>query len=170
MITGMLIGDRALIARLTAAPAQNKPRIDATVQALGFALEAHVKARKLTGQVLNVRTGRLRASISQSTAMQAGDSRSRFESTPDRAVATVGTNVVYGAAWEYGSRAHDVVAKVAKALRFEIGGQVFFRELVHIPAQAPRPFLAPSLQEMRPLIVERLRAALVDGMTRSLRP
>lgn len=169
MIFGTLLGDRDLVARLQRMPAATKPRIDATVQALGFMLEAKVKAQKLSGQVLGVRTGRLRASISQSSARAPGDSRSRFVSTPTASLYYVGTNVAYGGAWEFGSRAHDIVAKNALALRFEIGGQVFFRRRVHIPAQSPRPFLAPALQEMKPMIIERLRMALVASAQQGLR-
>lgn len=169
MITGTIIGDRDLFARLGArslGPA--KAAIDNTVRALGFELERRVKRNYLTGQVLNVRTGRLRASISQTTQMQPGDSRSGFVSTPSTAVATVGTNVVYGAAWEFGSRAHDIVPIRAKALRFEVGGQVLFRRRVHIPAQAPRPFLRPALENMRGFAIQQLTRALQESMARSL--
>jgi phage gpG-like protein len=170
MISGSIIGDRELVKKLGVMPARAKAAIDATVQALGFELEAYVKARKLTGQVLKVRTGRLRASISQSSAQRGGDSRSRFVSTENSATAIVGTNVIYGAAWEFGSRAHDIVPLRAKALRFEIGGQVLFRRRVTKPAQAPRPFLRPSLQEMKPHIIERIEATLRRVAVETIKP
>lgn len=164
MITGTLIGDRQLIARLNAMPAAMKTEIDATVQKLGFELEARVKRDFLTGQVLKVRTGRLRSSISQG----APDSRSRFESAPTKAIYYVGTNVSYGVAWERGIRAHDIVPVKAKALRFEIGGQILFRKRVHIPAQAPRQFLEPALTSMRGLIIDELGKALKRGAEKAL--
>lgn len=158
MISGALVGDRQLVARFKALPQRVKTAVDQTTDALGLRLQASVQRDYLTGQVLRVRTNRLRGSITRG----AQDSRSRFESTPVTAFAYVGTNVSYGRTWEYdGIPAHDVVPIRAKALRFEIGGQVFFRKRVHIPAQGPRPFLAPALQAMRPLIITSYQALLV---------
>ena len=48
----------------------------------------------------------------------------------------------------------------ALALRFEIGGQVFFRRKVHIPQQEPRPFLQPALDDMKARITDKLGEAL----------
>ena len=39
-----------------------------------------------------------------------------------------------------GTKAHDIKAKPGKVLRFEKGGQVFFRKKVHKRAVAARPF------------------------------
>lgn len=165
MITGYLIGDKALLARLDAAPGKMKAEIDMTVQKLGYALQAKVQTNYLTGQVLRVRTGRLRSSITQG----APGSLSRFESTPDKAIAYVGTNVSYGVAWEKGLPARDVVPIRAKALRFEIGGEVIFRKRAHIPAQAPRKFLEPALVEMKPTIMHELGQALKRGMLEAMK-
>ena len=152
MISAALIGDKSLIERLGRVAPAMKKEVDATVMKLGFELQARVQTQKLTGQVLHVRTGRLKSSITQ-----------RFESTAEMATSIVGTNVSYGVMWEKGIAAHDVVPVKAKALRFEIGGQIFFRKKVHIPAQAARPFLEPALQEMRPQIVDELQKALIRG-------
>ena len=152
MIGGALVGDKVMIERLGRVGPSMKQEVDDAVRKLGYALQARVQMNKLTGQVLKVRTGRLRSSVTD-----------RFESTPTTAVSTVGTNVSYGVAWEKGIAAHDIVPIHAKALRFEIGGEVFFRKKVHIPAQAPRQFLEPALQEMRPQITSELQAALNRG-------
>ncbi len=168
MITGSIIGDRELIKRLEGMPAAAKARIDATVVALGYELEARVKTTYLRGPrpgKLGVKTGRLLSSITHGAA----DSRSRFESSPTSSVYYVGTNVPYGAMWERGIRAHDVVAKNAKALHFMWHGQEFFRRRVHIPAQAPRPFLRPALDDLRAHIVERLQIALKTSMEQAVK-
>ncbi len=162
VITGALIGDKALVARLGRIPDAMKAEVDATVAKLGYELEARVKQDYLTGQVLKVRTGRLRSSISDRTV-------SRQEITGTSSIYYVGTNVSYGVAWERGIKAHDVVPVKAKALRFEIGGQVLFRKRVHIPAQAPRQFLEPALQALRPLILSELQAALSRGAQAALK-
>ena len=166
MISGVLVGDRELLARLTALPAKAKARVDQTVQALGYELQARVQRDFLTGQVLKVRTGRLRTSITQGNP----DSRSRFESTPIKAVAYVGTNVSYGRTWEYdGIPAHDIVPIKAKTLRFEIGGEVFFRKRVHIPQQGPRPFLRPALAAFTPFAVQKLTVTLQTAVKEALK-
>ncbi len=164
MITGALIGDKALIARLQKVGPAMKAEVDRTVQKLGFELEARVKRDYLTGQVLHVRTGRLRSSITHG----APDSVSRQEITPDSSIYYVGTNVSYGVAWEKGIRAHDIFPKRAKALRFEINGEVIFRKRAHIPAQAPRQFLEPALASMKPLILSELQDALKRGAEKAL--
>lgn len=165
MISGYLVGDKALIARLGDVSMRMKAEVDTTVQKLGYALQARVQTNYLTGQVLKVRTGRLRSSIAQGS----GDSRSRFESTAEKAIAYVGTNVTYGVAWEKGLPARDVAPVRAKALRFEIGGEVIFRKRVHIPAQPPRQFLEPALRDLRPTIVYELGQALKRGMLEALK-
>lgn len=170
MIKVSIVGDRETVLKLERAPGLIKARVDRTVIGLGLELEAYVKARKLSGQVLKVRTGRLRSSISQGSAMQAGDSRSGFRSTPNTAVYTVGTNVKYGAAWEHGARAHPILAKRGAALRFVIGGQVLFRKRVNMPAQAARPFLAPALEENRAHIIERVTVAAQSALTDAIKP
>ena len=52
---------------------------------------AHAQRNKLTGQVLNVKTGRLRGSVTQ-----------KVEVSPTRITAKVGTNVFYGKLHEFG--------------------------------------------------------------------
>lgn len=165
MISGYIVGDRQLIARMSAMPDDLRRGVEQTVKALGFELQSRVQVQKLTGQVLKVRTGRLKRSISPSAG---ADSRSRYEQQGDASYYYVGTNVSYGAAWEYGAKACDIVPVKAKALRFEINGQVFFRKRVHKPAQAARPFLAPALQEMRPMIEEQLAAVLKRVATQGM--
>lgn len=164
MISGYLIGDKALIARLKAAPDAITAEVDQTVQKLGFELERRVAIDYLTGQVLHVRTGRLRSSIAHGKP----GSTSRQESTSTSSIYYVGTNVSYGVAWERGIKAHDIVPKRAKMLRFEIGGQVLFRKKVHVPDQPARPFLEPALDAMKPLIISELQRALSRGMQKAL--
>lgn len=164
MITGTIIGTRELIARMTELPKAAKVEIDATVLKLGYELERRVKVDYLSGQVLKVRTGRLRSSIGHGNE----GSVSHQETTATTSIYYVGTNVGYGVAWERGIAARDIVPVRAKALRFEIGGEVLFRKHVHIPAQPARPFLEPALMSMRSLIMTQLQAALNRGMQKAL--
>jgi phage gpG-like protein len=166
MISGYIVGDRALVARIAGAGAIVKAEIDVTVQKLGYALQARVQTQKLTGQVLRVRTGRLRSSIAQNSA----DTRSRFESTDTTAIAYVGTNVSYGAAWEHGFSRK--VGAGARGGPRTISGKALDSYIRRHPPgvrQVPaRPFLAPSLFEMRAQIQTELGAALKRGMQKAL--
>lgn len=167
MISGFIVGDKALVARIAGAGAVVKAEIDATVQKLGYALQARVQTQKLTGQVLRVRTGRLRSSIAQGAA----DSRSRFESTDTHAYAFVGTNVSYGAAWEHGFNRR--VGAGARGGPRTLSGKALDSYIRRHPpgvrAVAARPFLAPALFEMRATIQTELGAALKRGMEKALR-
>jgi hypothetical protein len=157
MIGGTLVGDRALVAKITAYGPEAKADMDRTVDMLGLMLQGNVQRDYLTGQVLKVRTGRGRASISRGQP----DTRSHFEETPITSTAVVGTNVDYMRGWELdGFRAHTVVPIRAKALRFEIDGQVFFRKRANIPAQGPRPYLKPALLAFKSYAIEAMRASL----------
>ncbi|HUC76726.1 MAG TPA: hypothetical protein VMS04_15600 [Vicinamibacterales bacterium] len=164
MVSGALIGDRELVARLGRLPEQTRRDVRDTVIALGFELQRIVQTQYLDGQALRVRTGRLSSSIGQRTARSPGDTRTRFEDSGDRFDYYVGTNVSYGRAWELGftTPAFTVYPKTAKALRFEVGGQVVFAAHANIPAKshAARPFLAPALADITPLATQKLGDAL----------
>jgi len=167
VITGTIVGDRTLIERLGKMPPAVTSEVDAAVQKLGFELQARVQGSKLTGQVLHVRTGRLRSSLAQG----ASDTRSRFESTTDAAIAYVGTNVSYGVAWELGfSRRVGAGARggprtlTGKSLQTYIA-----RHPPGVRQYAARPYLAPALFEMRAQITQELGVALKRGMEAALR-
>ncbi len=92
----------------------------------------------LTGRVLKVRSGRLRDSILPNSRLTA---KGGF---------FVGTNVVYGIAWEKGftRKGYDIFPRTKKALRwFDKGGTKRFAASVKIPAQtfSPKPFIAPAI-------------------------
>ena len=68
---------------------------------------------------------------------------------------TIGSNLVYAAAHEFGAKAHTIVARNAKALRFKPAGQyVFktnqgfiFRKSVNIPALPARAPIKTGILE-----------------------
>lgn len=83
----------ALMARLKDGKVKLHANMLRTVTRLSIEVQAAVKAEKLTGQVLHVRTGTLRRSINRQVT---DDERG--------IMATVGTNVRYAAVHEYGFR------------------------------------------------------------------
>lgn len=124
----------------------------------------NIVIRKLTGEVLHRRTGRLASSIFAKVAQ-----------TRRRTTGSIGTRVWYGVMWEkYGHPAYTVVAKNARALAIPTGsaigyrkqsgrvfekkgieaglrsGTVIFRKRAHIPAAPPRPFIDPSIKQVQP--------------------
>ena len=119
-----------------------QPAMRAGLDAANVTTVAYIQEHKLTAAgptFLNVRTGRLRRSARATRAANFGANGVR---------STVGSNVSYAAAHEYGARAHKITAS-GKALRFQPGGKsVFqrgkgfiFRKSVNIPAlPARRPF------------------------------
>jgi len=117
-----------------------------------------VKAEKLSGQLLNVRTGRLRRSINQRVVVSGSS-----------VTGTVGTNVEYAAIHELGGtiKAQLIEAKKAKSLRFELAnGKVMFRKSVQRPEikMPARSFLLSALKDLhREHVVEdEIRKALIE--------
>lgn len=169
MISGYLIGDRQLVAKMDGLPAAVQRDVAKTVDMLGLRLIQKVVSDKLSGQVLKRRTGRLAASI----ARGASETRSKFEQTETTATSIVGTNVSYGKTWEYGAHvpAYDIFPKNRQALRFMMNGKEVFARHVHMPARdiKARPFLAPALQEMKPLIIAELQAAARNAAARAMK-
>lgn len=57
---------------------------------------------------------------------------------------------VYGAFWwifiDRGTKAHDIVARKKKVLRFEKGGETIFAKRVHLKRMRRRPFISKAAQ------------------------
>lgn len=167
MITGYIVGDRELIARMQGVPAAMKAEVDKTVDKLCFELEASVKTQYLTGQVLRVRTDRLRGSITR----RAPETRTRVVITDTAAIAYVGTNVSYGAFWEHGFT-RKIGAGARGGPRTLSGNALATYIARHPPGTrqyAARPFLAPALASMKAKIVADLGAALQRGMVAAMK-
>jgi phage gpG-like protein len=150
-ITGKIVGAANVRLRLLSAGPRVRAAVEREVRRITIDLQRRVKEKKLSGQVLNVRSGRLRRSINQ-----------RVRVLGDSIRGTVGTNVNYGAAWERGFTVpeRDIFPKDKKAL-FWPGAR---HPVAHVHQaerkEAARPFLVPSLDEMRVEIPRRiLRAA-----------
>lgn len=90
-VRGEIKGDREVVADLRRFDAAARGEIQKGIGRIALKLLTRVKAQKLTGQALNVRTGRLRRSITQ-----------RIEASADEISGIVGTNVDYAAIHEYG--------------------------------------------------------------------
>lgn len=156
-ITGKVVGAEAVTARLLGAGERVRESIRKEIARLTIEAQSDVK-RKLSGEVLNVRTGRLRRSITQTVRVER-----------DAIVGRVGTNVEYGRAWEQGFtvRARVIEAINKKALYWP-GARHPVRSVFQPERKVgARPFLKPALDAKRSAIRDRITAATVRGIKAS---
>ena len=149
-------------ARLAAYPAALTAALSAKAAELAAALADMVKNDKLSGGVLNARSGALRDSIAASVSADA-----------DGVVASVASegDVKYAAIQEYGGKtsAHEILPVKAQALAFVIGGaQLFARRVEHPGSLIPeRSYLRSSLDDMRDEILAALAEAATETWERA---
>lgn len=159
MLSVTLTGADELDAKLDGLPAAILPAIAARSAALADQLLTLVHA-KLSGAVLQPRTGALAASI--------GVDGPRIEG--DRVVTTLfsGGDLKYAAIQEYGgvTSPHDILPSRAKALAFLAGGAVVFARIVHHPGShiPARSYLRSSLAEMAAQIDAEMKSAVLDAV------
>jgi phage gpG-like protein len=124
---------------------------------LRIALEARIQ-QKLSGEVLQLRSGALSASII-SSIRDDGDATS---------VSIASTGVPYAAIQEFGGKtaAHDIIAVRAKALAFSAGGDVAFARSVHHPGSTipAHSYLGGSLAEMHDEIESGFKQAILEAL------
>lgn len=153
MITGKIYGAVLTIERLRAIPAKSRDRLTQTVQRLTFTLEKNVKADKLSGQVLNRRSGRLSRSVN-----------SKFENTATGIYGIVGAYAPYAGVhedgWDGTVRSHTRTSRLGN--QFVV--QAHHR---HVPQ---RSYLRSALDEMRPRILTDISKAAGDAVRETLRP
>jgi phage gpG-like protein len=147
-----------LSARLDAWPAAFSAALAAKASELAAALVDRVKNEKLSGSVLNSRSGALKASI-VAEVLTNGDEVS----------ASVGSDgsVKYAAIQEYGGKtaAHEILPAKARARAFIAGGELRFACKVEHPGSLipERSYLRSSLDEMRGDIVAGLADAAAEA-------
>jgi phage gpG-like protein len=159
MIKGWVVGDKEVVARLAAMPERLHAGILRTVMALCLTLQGKVRY-KLSDDVLHVRTGTLRRSITQ-----------RVDDSKDSISGIVGTNVAYAARHEYGFSGTESVKEhlrtIKKAFGKEIkGGSVTFSVRAHSRKvnYPPHSFLRSALAEMEPQIKAALERAVAEAV------
>jgi phage gpG-like protein len=118
-----------------------EPALKQLIQRLTFKLLAMVKADKLSGQVLNVKTGKLRRSIN-----------AKFENNGN--TGTVGTNLIYGKVHENGGpieiSAHMRMMKQAFGRHVKVPREISVSNYI---ANFPeRSFLRSALKDIEPAI------------------
>ena len=140
MISVEIVNAEKVSAHFKSLPALLRSELAKSMNKLAFDLQAHVKEDKLSGQVLNVRTNRLRSSISKVVTEQTNEIS-----------AFVGTNVVYAAIHEYGGQVRTRLGtgKISSKLH----GKAF-------AVMPERSFLRSALEDFRQNIRDELQAAV----------
>lgn len=164
MLSVQLSGDRELITRLQSMPEAVRNALLRKVTVLTIELQKKIRTEKLSGQVLNKRTGALQSSIFREVISTA---------TSVEGKVAAGKDVPYAAIHEYGgtTKPHVIAPKNAQALHFFMNGKEIFAKSVNHPgSKMPmRSYMRSALGEMRVEIVEGMTEAVKEGMRSTIR-
>jgi|SRR6185369_1371492 len=159
--------DKNTDARVLAAIAVRKDAVIENLRrsmaALMFRLQRKVVTEKLSGQVLQHKSGKLAGSVSVEPVEVTATS------ITGRVTAATGP-AWYGRVHERGGeRSYIIVPRVKKALAWKGSGSnardgKIFAKIVHHPPLPKRPFMGPALEEMRDTIVDTLKRAAGRAM------
>ncbi len=119
----------------------------------------HITSRKLSSRgptTLGVVTGRLRGSI---RATRASAGTSGVESS-------IGTNVKYAGAHEYGSKPHVIRPRNGKFLRFSGRNGVVFARFVNHPGTPARAPIGTGIEERKDNYSQAISKAIEEAWTR----
>lgn len=157
MINVTLVGERELVAKLQRMPRGLHDVLRRRISSLVMLLKARVQ-RKLSGEVLNVRTGALRRSIQAEVLDEGNAIWGRVFSTGD---------VKYAGIHEFGGKtpAHIIEPRNGSVLAFMMGGSMVFARRVHHPGSVmpERSFMRSSLREMREQIISTISDGLLEA-------
>jgi phage gpG-like protein len=122
---------------------------------LSIKLTNHIRTDKLTGTVLNVRTGRLRNSIKYNVS-----------SNSNQVIGIVSTNVVYARIHEYGSKGsvnvNGFTRKISQAFGKSITPKtVDVKSHIRRVNMPERSFMRSSLADMKSEILNKIKGAVV---------
>ncbi len=149
-------------AALAAMPDLVRQALSSKITMLAAALQAKIQ-QKLSGGVLNARTGALARSIVATIDDTGADIAVRIGPSAD---------IKYAAIHEFGGviPPHEIVPNKAKALAFAVGGKQVFAKRVNLPAvtMPERSYLRSSLEEMAGEITEGLSDAVIEAAREAL--
>lgn len=161
MISSRVIGVDAVAKKLAALPDHIKDEVKRSLVGVCLKLVAKIKSEKLSGQVLNVKTGTLRRSISYQVVDNANE-----------LTAQVGSNVAYAAAHEYGFHGTVSVREHLREIKQAFGKSLKEPKTVMVRAHSmrmnipERSFLRSAIEEMAPEIQQQIAAAVQRGIQR----
>ena len=143
-------------AALAAMPERVRDALAAKATALAAELQARIQ-RKLSGEVLNMKSGALAGSITSEIDESSASISVRIATSAD---------VKYAVIHEFGGAIppHEIVPDKAKALAFVIGGKQTFAARVQMPTvtMPERSYMRSSLVEMVDEIKDALARVVVE--------
>lgn len=147
----------AYAATLASVPERIRQALSSKANALAAALQDKIQ-QKLSGGVLNVRSGALARSIVTTVD----------DASANVSVRIATSDVKYAGIHEFGGTIppHEIVPNKAKALAFAIGGKQVFAARVNLPAATmpERSYMRSSLAEMADEIRDELSETVVEAM------
>ena len=153
MITFTITGDGPTLERLTVIQSELFSRLERKINLLNTRLQQKIQNEKLSGQVLQQRSGKLKRSIEVIPA-----SIDRVSGVVSGGVQGAGGPAFYGKFHEFGTtRSYEIVPVTKQALSFLIGDKrVFAKRVTHPPIQE-RSFMRSSQEEMKEEIISGLQ-------------
>jgi hypothetical protein len=147
-----------LVLRLGSLPDRVREVIGVKLRAYLFLLAGKIQAEKLSGQLLNVRTGVLRASVHATPV-------TTTPTTISGEVQAAGGPAFYGVPLEKGGlRAYQIAAVKGRALKFLMNGKEVYAKSVMHPPQRAHWFMRSSAQQAE----AGLRSGLAEGVKRTI--
>ena len=149
------VGIKEVTERFQNLPERARASLRQSIGVLVLKLQARVMRQKLSGQVLNVKTGRLRRSIDQVV-----------RDNGDDIAGVVSSNVEYARAHEYGFSGQESVKAHLRTIKQAFGkplkAPVAFQVRAHArKANVPeKSFLRSALSDMKPEIQDAMRKAV----------
>lgn len=137
-----------------AMPTQIRASILKVMTGIGYDLANYIKTSKLSGQVLKVRTGQLRAAV--------GNETTQNDNTTETKVAVPGDRVPYARAQEYGaSITIPPISGKLMVFQGKDGGTVFTTKRrgyqIHLPE---RSYMRSGLSDRAPHYVQQINDAV----------
>lgn len=151
IIKGAIVNDKEVIRRIKEMTPNIHGKLQTTVASLTIKLQAYVMRRKLSGQVLHIRSGRLIRSIDQVMYVSG-----------TTLTGQVSTDVEYARKHEYGFKGTETVK--AHLRTSKLGNKFPVRSFERDVNYPERSFMRSSLREMAPEIAERIDAAVGEAL------
>ena len=154
-----VVGEEAVLARLDALPPKLRAALYRKLSYLTLYLEGYIKTQKLSGQVLNVVTGRLRRSI-----------YSRVTQSDTEVIGSVSSSgdVKYAAIHEFGFDGEETVRAHTREIKTAFGKAISpkrvevksFSRHVHMPE---RSFMRSSFTDLKDMLTKGIQDAVREG-------
>ena len=153
------ITSQSVTANFTSMNDKIRRELESTIRRLTLELTNNIKSGKLTGQVLKVRTGRLRNSI-----------HNKVNVSTNAVVGTVSTNVKYAAIHEYGFNGSENVKGHLRKIKQAFGKSISPKTIVINSFQRnmvmpERSFMRTALNEMQARIRNEIDSAVNRATT-----